>query len=200
MAQRPPTSAELDELAARAAAAPGGGWRKQEGGGLDHFTLRGGSGGGDLHLYAPPEAGEAVTRLLDAARADMPRLVAEVQRLRAEVEALQSEQSRRAANPVAAPAPRRSRRGGPGDRRRRRRARPRRALPCRTQGDEGRRHRSAGRLVRPGRSCPVARREGGRARAPHRDGLCREPRSDGRLLGGAEDARREEDGGAQKKK
>ena len=71
-----------------AAAAPAGAWRKQEDGGLDHFTLRGGSGTADLHLYAPANAGAAVTRLLDAARADMPRLVAEVQRLRAEVEAL----------------------------------------------------------------------------------------------------------------
>jgi hypothetical protein len=107
MGQRPPTSSELNELAARAAAAPGGAWRKQEGGGLDHFTMRGGSGTGELHLYVPGEAGEAITRLLDAARADMPRLVAEIQRLRAEVEALQSEQSRRAAQPAAAPAPRR---------------------------------------------------------------------------------------------
>ena len=107
MAQRPPTSSELEDLAARAGAAPSGTWRKQEGGGLDHFTLRGGSGGTEFHLYAPAEAGEAITRLLDAARADMPRLVAEVQRLRAEVEALQSEQSRRPAQPAAAPTPRR---------------------------------------------------------------------------------------------
>ena len=105
MAHRPPTASELDELTARAEAAPSGSWRKQEGGGLDHFTLRGAPGSGELHLYAPAEAGAAITRLLEAARADMPRLVAEVQRLRAEVEALQSEQ--RAARPAAAPAPRR---------------------------------------------------------------------------------------------
>ena len=104
---RPPTNAELDDLAARADAAPSGSWRKQEGGGLDHFTLRGALGTGDLHLYAPVEAGAAITRLLDAARADMPRVVAEVQRLRAEVEALQSEQAQRAAKSTAAPAPRR---------------------------------------------------------------------------------------------
>ena len=107
MAQRPPTHSELEDLAARAAAAPSGTWRKQEGGGLDHFTIRGGPGNGDVDLYAPAEAGAAITRLLDAARADMPRLVAEVQRLRAEVEALQSEQAQRAAKPAAAPAPRR---------------------------------------------------------------------------------------------
>lgn len=107
MAQRPPTSSELEELAARAAAAPTGTWRKEDGGGLDHFTLRGGPGTGDLDLYAPAEAGAAITRLLDAARADMPRLVAEVQRLRAEVEALQSEQARRAEKPASAPGPRR---------------------------------------------------------------------------------------------
>ena len=106
MKERPPTSSELDDLAARAAAAPPGTWRKQEGGGLDHFTLRGGSGTGDLHLYAPSAAGEAVTRLLDAARADMGRLVAEVQRLRAEVEALQTVPARRAEKQAAASAPR----------------------------------------------------------------------------------------------
>ena len=94
MAHRPPTSSELDTLAAHASAVPSGPWRKQEGDGLDHFTLRG-TGTGDLHLYAPGEAGLAVTRLLDVARADLPRLVAEVQRLRAEVEALQSEKDRR---------------------------------------------------------------------------------------------------------
>jgi hypothetical protein len=103
MAQRPPTSAELDELAARADAAPSGSWRKQEEGGLDHFTLRGGQGQPDAHLYAAAEVGAAVTRLLDAARADMPRLVDEVRRLRDEVEALQSE--KRADKAV--PAPRR---------------------------------------------------------------------------------------------
>ena len=107
MPTRPPTSAELDDLAARAATAPAGAWRKQEDGGLDHFTLRGGSGTADLHLYAPADAGAAVTRLLDAARADLPRLVTEVQRLRAEVEALQSERDGRAEKPAAAPAPRR---------------------------------------------------------------------------------------------
>jgi len=106
MAHRPPTHSELEDLIAHASAAPTGTWRKQDGGGLDHFILRGVSGTGDLHLYAPAEAGAAVTRLLDAARADMPRLVAEVQRLRAEVEALQSEQARRAEKPAAASAPR----------------------------------------------------------------------------------------------
>jgi hypothetical protein len=100
MAQRPPTHSELEDLAAHASAAPTGTWRKQDGGGLDHFTLRAGSGTGDLHLYAPSAAGEAVTRLLDAARADMGRLVAEVQRLRAEVEALQAERQKRAETPV----------------------------------------------------------------------------------------------------
>jgi hypothetical protein len=111
MAARPPTDTELHELAARAAAAPGGAWRKQDGGALDHFSLRGAPGTADLHLYAPAETGSAVTRLLDAARADLPRLVAEVQRLRAEVEALQSEAARRAERPAAGPvlvsAPRR---------------------------------------------------------------------------------------------
>jgi hypothetical protein len=107
MALRPPTSTELAALAAHAEAAPGGTWRKQEGGGLDHFTLRGAAGAGELHLYAPAEAGEAVARLLEAARADLPRLVAEVQRLRNEVEALQSERDQRAARPAVAPAPRR---------------------------------------------------------------------------------------------
>ena len=107
MAQRPPTHSELEDLAARAAAAPSGTWRKQEGGALDHFTLRGAAGTADLHLYAPAETGEAVPRLLEAARADLPRLLAEVQRLRAEVEALQSERDRRAEKPAAAP-PRRS--------------------------------------------------------------------------------------------
>jgi hypothetical protein len=107
MAQRPPTNAELDDLAAAASAAPSGGWRKQEGGGLDHFTLRGTAGQPEAHLHAPEEVGAAVTRLLDAARADMPRLVAEVRRLRDEVEALQSERDQRASRPAAAPAPRR---------------------------------------------------------------------------------------------
>jgi len=104
MAQRPPVSSELEDLAAHAAAAPSGTWRKQEGEGLEHFALRGASGTADLHLYAPAEAGEAVTRLFDAARADLPRLVAEVQRLRSEVEALQSEKDRRVDKPAAAPA------------------------------------------------------------------------------------------------
>ena len=103
MAHRPPTSSELEGLAAHAAAAPSGTWRKQEGEGLEHFALRGASGTADLHLYAPAEAGGAVTRLFDAARADLPRLVAEVQRLRSEVEALQSEKDRRD-KPAAAPA------------------------------------------------------------------------------------------------
>src|SRR3954469_12920205 len=107
MPTRPPTSAELDELATRAGDAPGGSWRKQEGDALDHFSLRGGNGGADLHLYAPADAGEAVTRLLEAARADLPRLVDEVRRLRAEVEALQSE-SKHAAKPAAAAASRAS--------------------------------------------------------------------------------------------
>lgn len=104
MPTRPPTAAELQDLAARAAAAPAGAWRKQDGDALDHFTLRGASSGGDLHLYATPPAGEAVTRLLEAARADLPRLVDEVRRLRAEVDALQSEARRPAkAAPEAAP-------------------------------------------------------------------------------------------------
>jgi hypothetical protein len=107
MAQRPPTNAELDELAALAEAAPSGGWRKQDGGGLDHFALRGTAGQPEAHLYAAAEAGAAVTRLLDAARADMPRLVAEVRRLRDEVEALQSERDQRASRPAAALPPRR---------------------------------------------------------------------------------------------
>jgi hypothetical protein len=107
MPQRPPTSSELQDLAARAEGAPSGSWRKQEGGGLDHFTLRGSAGSGEVHLYAPAEAGEAVTRLLEAARADMPRLVAEVQRLRTEVDTLQSEKDQRAARPAAPSAPRR---------------------------------------------------------------------------------------------
>src|SRR6187455_3352411 len=98
MPTRPPTGAELEDLAKRADRAPAGSWRKQEGDALDHFTLRGGSG--DLHLYAPAEAGEAVTRLLEAARADLPRLVDEVRRVRAEVETLQSE-----SRPAAKPAP-----------------------------------------------------------------------------------------------
>jgi hypothetical protein len=107
MAQRPPTTAELEDLAARAAAAPGGAWRRQDGDALDHFTLRGALGTGDLHLYAPAAAGEAVARLLDAARTDLPRLVAEVQRLRAEVEALQDENDRRPSPAATAPpAPR----------------------------------------------------------------------------------------------
>jgi hypothetical protein len=98
MPTRPPTNAELDDLATRAGGAPAGSWRKQEGDALDHFTLRG--SGADLHLYAPAETGEAVTRLLEAARADLPRLVDEVRRLRAEVETLQSE-SKQAAKPAA---------------------------------------------------------------------------------------------------
>lgn len=102
MAQRPPTSSELNELATRAEAAPLGAWRRQEGGELEHFTLRRGQGEAELHLFAPAEAGDAVTRLLEAARADLPRLVAEVRRLRDEVEALQSEQK---ARPAAASAP-----------------------------------------------------------------------------------------------
>ena len=102
MAQRPPTQSELDALSARAEAVPAGAWRKAEGGGLDHFTLRRAQGEGEIHLYAPTETGEAVTRLLEAARADLPRLVAEVRRLRGEVDALQSEQQRRP--PAAAPA------------------------------------------------------------------------------------------------
>ena len=104
MAQRPPTTSELQALAAHADAAPAGSWRKQEGGGLEHFTLRGSAGKGDLHLYAPAEAAEAITRLLEAARADMPRLVAEVQRLRTEVETLQAEKDRRPERPAPAPA------------------------------------------------------------------------------------------------
>ena len=104
MAQRPPTATELEELAARAAAAPGGSWRKQEGDALDHFALRGSAGAGEAHLYAAPEAAEAITRLLDAARSDLPRLVAEVQRLRTEVDTLQSEKDRRPERPAASPA------------------------------------------------------------------------------------------------
>ena len=107
MAQRPPTSSELEGLAAQASTAPAGTWRKQEGCALDHLTLRGAAGQADAHLYAAADVGTAITRLLDAARADMPRLVAEVQRLRSEVEALQSERDQRAARPPAAPAPRR---------------------------------------------------------------------------------------------
>ena len=103
MAQRPPTHSEMDDLAARAEAAPPGAWRRQEGGGLEHFTLRRGQGEGDIHLYAPPEAGEALTRLAEAARADVPRLVAEVRRLREEVDALQSERASRPAPAKAAP-------------------------------------------------------------------------------------------------
>jgi hypothetical protein len=103
MPTRPPTAAELTDLAARAEAAPSGAWRKQEGGALEHFALRGGSG--EAHLYAPADGGEAIARLLEAARADLPRLVAEVRRLRDEVEALQSEQKRRP-EAVAAPTPR----------------------------------------------------------------------------------------------
>jgi len=93
MAQRPPTHSELQDLESRAEAAPSGSWRRQEGGGLDHFTLRRGQGESDVHLYAPADVGEAVTRLLEAARADLPRLVAEVRRLREEVDALQGERS-----------------------------------------------------------------------------------------------------------
>jgi hypothetical protein len=104
MAQRPPTHSELQDLAARAAAAPAGAWRRQEGGPLAHFALRIAGGDGDAHLYAPEGAAEAVTRLLEGARDDLPRLVAEVRRLREEVDALQSEKS---ARPAAAPAPRR---------------------------------------------------------------------------------------------
>ena len=104
MAQRPPTTSELQDLAARAEAAPSGSWRKQEGTGLAHFSLRIAGGDGDAHLYAPEGAAEAVTRLLEAARDDLPRLVEEVRRLRDEVEALQSEKSSR---PAAAAAPRR---------------------------------------------------------------------------------------------
>ena len=104
MAQRPPTHSELDDLAARAEAAPSGSWRRQEGGGLEHFTLRRGQGEADVHLYAPGDAGEALTRLIEAARADLPRLVAEVRRLREEVDALQSERESRPA--AAAKAPR----------------------------------------------------------------------------------------------
>jgi hypothetical protein len=106
MPTRPPTNAELDELATRADAAPAGAWRKQDGDAADHFTLRGGSAAGDLHLFAPGEAGEAITRLLDAARTDMPRLVDEVRRLRAEVDTLQSESrpAPRAAETKARPA------------------------------------------------------------------------------------------------
>jgi hypothetical protein len=109
MAQRPPTSSELTNLAALAEAAPSGGWRKQEGAGLDHFSLRGAAGQADAHLFAAEDVGAAITRLLEAARADLPRLAAEVQRLRAEVETLQSEKDQRAARPAiaVAPAPRR---------------------------------------------------------------------------------------------
>jgi hypothetical protein len=109
MAQRPPTASELEDLANRASAAPSGTWRKQEGEGLEHFALRGAAGAGEVHLFAAPEAGEAITRLLDAARADLPRLVAEVQRLRGEVETLQSEKDRRPAKAAeTAPARRAS--------------------------------------------------------------------------------------------
>jgi hypothetical protein len=104
MAPRPPTHSELEDLAARADAAPSGAWRRQEGALLAHFTLRLAGGGGDAHLYAPEAAAEAVTRLLEAAREDLPRLVAEVRRLREEVDALQGEKS---ARPAAVPAPRR---------------------------------------------------------------------------------------------
>jgi hypothetical protein len=107
MANRPPTNAELDDLAARAEAAPGGTWRKQEGGGLEHFTLRGPAGTGELHLFAPEDQGAAVGRLLEAARADLPRLVAEVRRLRDEVEALQADRARRPEKPAPADTPRR---------------------------------------------------------------------------------------------
>ena len=102
MAQRPPTASELEDLAARAAAAPAGSWRKQEGEGLDHFALRGAAGASDAHLYATTAVGEAITRLLEAARADLPRLVAEVKRLRDEVESLQKEKDRRPEKPAAA--------------------------------------------------------------------------------------------------
>ena len=103
MAQRPPTHSELDDLATRAEAAPPGSWRKQEGDGLEHFTLRRGPGEADVHLYAPAEVGEALTRLAEAARADLPRLVAEVRRLREEVDALQAERASRPAPARAAP-------------------------------------------------------------------------------------------------
>jgi cell division septum initiation protein DivIVA len=105
MAQRPPTHSELEDLAARADAAPSGSWRRQEGAPLAHFTLRIAGGEGDAHLYAPGGAAEAVARLLEAAREDVPRLVSEVRRLRDEVEALQSE---RASRPAAKDAPKRA--------------------------------------------------------------------------------------------
>jgi hypothetical protein len=109
MAQRPPTHSELQDLDARAEAAPSGSWRRHEGGGLDHFTLRRGQGESDVHLYAPPDVGEVVTRLLEAARADLPRLVAEVRRLREEVDTLQAERDAR----PAAKAPARAAAGSP---------------------------------------------------------------------------------------
>ena len=105
MAQRPLTSTEISNLAALAEGAPAGVWRKQEGGALDHFALRGTAGQAVAHLYATEEVGAAIARLLEIGRSDMPRLVAEVQRLRGEVETLQSEKDQRAARPPASAAP-----------------------------------------------------------------------------------------------
>ena len=177
MAQRPPTH-RAHELAARAEAAPTGTWRKQEGGGarsLHACAAR--RGPADAHLYAPRRRG---SRGHPPARRRARRHAAAGGRgaaaARGGRDAAVREGPARGHGSHRRPRAAPSRRGGAGDRRRRRRARPRRAVPRRPEGDEGRGHRSAGRLVRAGGAGAPPRRQGGRARAAHRHGLCREPR------------------------
>jgi hypothetical protein len=101
-ARRPPTDAELDALAELASGLSDRGWRHQETRGLDFFALRDPTGEEVLHLYGRREAGRQVLAALDAARVELPRLVAEVKRLRA---ALKDAEAGAEAKASARPAP-----------------------------------------------------------------------------------------------
>jgi hypothetical protein len=86
-AGRPLSDEELQALLARVARLGDRGWRQQAEAGLGLFTLRAADAFDAVHLYAPGEKGRAIVETLEAARQEVPRLVAEVQRLRQEIDA-----------------------------------------------------------------------------------------------------------------
>jgi hypothetical protein len=105
MKGRSPSAEELQEIAEGAAALPDRGWRHQPTEGLDLFALRT-EGDEIVHLYARRERGQALLKGLDLARTELPRLVAEVERLRQEVEDARARPVPREA--ASAPEPRRA--------------------------------------------------------------------------------------------
>ena len=105
MKGRPPTAEELRTLAEQVAGLPDRGWRHQPTEGLDLFALRA-EGDELVHLFAPRERGQALVRALELARTEMPRLLAEVERLRAEIEEGRSRPAARREESTPAPPPR----------------------------------------------------------------------------------------------